>query len=55
VGIGQTSWGPTGFAFTDTEAAAARLYDSVVGDATAVGLELMIVRGRNAGARMEPV
>jgi beta-RFAP synthase len=55
VGIGQTSWGPTGFAFTDTAAAAARLYDSLVGDATAGGLELMIVRGRNTGARMEPV
>jgi beta-ribofuranosylaminobenzene 5'-phosphate synthase len=55
VGIGQTSWGPTGFAFTGTETAAARLYDSLVGDATAGGLELMIVRGRNTGARMEPV
>ncbi len=27
VGIGQTSWGPTGFAFTATETAAARLYE----------------------------
>lgn len=55
VGIGQTSWGPTGFAFTDSETAAARLYHSLVGEATAGGLELMIVRGRNTGARMEPV
>jgi beta-RFAP synthase len=55
VGLGQTSWGPTGFAFAATETAAAGLYDSVVGDATAWGLELMIVRGRNMGARIEPV
>jgi beta-RFAP synthase len=55
VGIGQTSWGPTGFAFVPSEAAAARLYDSLLGDATAGGLEMKIVRGRNCGARMEPV
>lgn len=55
VGIGQTSWGPTGFAFTASATAAARLYDSVVGDATAEGLELMVVRGRNTGASMAPV
>ncbi|MFA5950594.1 MAG: beta-ribofuranosylaminobenzene 5'-phosphate synthase family protein [Hyphomicrobium sp.] len=52
-GIGQTSWGPTGFAFVSSEAAAARLYHSFVGDATAMGLEIMIARGRNAGARIE--
>lgn len=53
VGIGQSSWGPTGFAFTATEAQAHRLYSSFVGDAKAQGLELLIVRGRNTGARIE--
>lgn len=53
-GIGQTSWGPTGFAFVSSETAAARLYHSFVGEATAKGLELMIARGRNAGALIEP-
>jgi beta-RFAP synthase len=51
VGVGQTSWGPTGFAFVPSQAAAAKLYDSLVRDARAEGLELKIVRGRNTGAR----
>jgi predicted sugar kinase len=54
-GTGQTSWGPTGFAFTASEAAAQRLFHSFAGDATAEGLELKVVRGRNSGARTEPV
>lgn len=54
VGIGQTSWGPTGFAFIPSESAAQRLYQSSVGEATAEGLQMTIARGRNAGARIEP-
>lgn len=53
-GIGQTSWGPTGFAFVSSDAAAARLYHSLVGEATGLGLELVIARGRNTGALIEP-
>lgn len=49
-GIGQTSWGPTGFAFVPSQHVAARLYHSLVEDAKAMGLEIAIVRGRNAGA-----
>lgn len=52
-GIGQSSWGPTGFAFVPSEAAAARLYSSLVEEAKAEGLEILIVRGRNAGARVD--
>ncbi len=52
-GIGQTSWGPTGFAFVPSEAAAAGLYHSLVGEATALGLEMTVARGRNTGARIE--
>ncbi|WP_072392400.1 beta-ribofuranosylaminobenzene 5'-phosphate synthase family protein [Hyphomicrobium sp. CS1GBMeth3] len=49
-GIGQTSWGPTGFAFVPSPDVADRLYHSLVEDAKARGLELAVVRGRNAGA-----
>ncbi len=52
-GIGQTSWGPTGFGFIPSQDVADRLYHSLVGDAKARGLELAIVRGRNAGATIE--
>lgn len=52
-GIGQSSWGPTGFAFVDGEAAAARLYTTLVEEAKAEGLEIKIVRGRNTGARLD--
>ena len=49
-GIGQTSWGPTGFGFAASTDVADRLYHSLVEDAKARGLEIAIVRGRNAGA-----
>ncbi len=49
-GLGQSSWGPTGFAFLPDEAAAQRLYSSLVEEAKAEGLELKIVQGRNTGA-----
>ena len=52
-GIGQTSWGPTGFAFVPSETAAAGLYHSLVGEATAMGLEMTVARGRNTGALIE--
>lgn len=49
-GIGQTSWGPTGFGFVPSPDVADRLYHSLVEDAKARGLEIAIVRGRNVGA-----
>ena len=49
-GIGQTSWGPTGFGFVPSQDVADRLYHSLVEDAKARGLEIAIVRGRNSGA-----
>lgn len=52
-GIGQSSWGPTGFAFVDGQEAAERLYHSLVGDAKRDGLEIAIASGRNEGARIE--
>lgn len=52
-GIGQTSWGPTGFGFAPSTDVADRLYHSLVEEAKARGLEIAIVRGRNAGATIE--
>lgn len=52
-GIGQSSWGPTGFAFAPSEEAAVRLYHSLVEEAKAEGLDIAIARGRNGGARIE--
>ena len=54
-GIGQSSWGPTGFAFVSSADEAARLYHSLVEDATAEGLEIRIASGRNTGAHVEPM
>ena len=53
-GIGQSSWGPTGFAFVPSQEAAERLYHSLVEGAKANGLEIVIARGRNTGARIVP-
>lgn len=52
-GIGQTSWGPTGFAFVDSQKAAERLYHSLGEDAKRDGLEILIAHGRNTGASIE--
>ena len=51
VGIGQSSWGPTGGAFAPSEDEARRMVASV-GDATGRGIEIRIVRGRNSGAKI---
>ncbi|MBS0252029.1 MAG: GHMP kinase [Proteobacteria bacterium] len=52
-GIGQSSWGPTGFAFVDSQKAAERLYHSLGEDAKRDGLEILIIHGRNTGAGIE--
>jgi beta-ribofuranosylaminobenzene 5'-phosphate synthase len=52
-GIGQSSWGPTGFAFVDSQKAAERLYHSLIEDAKRDGLEILIAHGRNTGASIE--
>jgi len=52
-GIGQSSWGPTGFAFTPTKEIAEGLYDSLIEAARAEGLEILVGRGRNRGASIQ--
>ena len=53
-GIGQSSWGPTGFAILDGQARADSVMQSVVdrfgGNAM---LRFMVCRGRNHGSRIE--
>jgi beta-RFAP synthase len=54
-GGGQTSWGPTGFAFVESEAAARRLLTQIEPEARAAGLEISIRKGLNRGARIDAV
>ncbi len=52
VGVGQSSWGPTGFAIIGTPGEAERVVSALVARGLPNGITLMIVRGRNAGARI---
>ncbi|MEJ1160824.1 beta-ribofuranosylaminobenzene 5'-phosphate synthase family protein [Prosthecomicrobium sp. N25] len=53
-GIGQSSWGPTGFALFGSEAEAERAVAGLaVNDRTPDGLYFVVARGRNHGARIE--
>lgn len=54
-GGGQTSWGPTGFAFAESETAARRLIARFGADARAQGLKLSIHKGLNRGATIDAV
>jgi beta-ribofuranosylaminobenzene 5'-phosphate synthase len=54
-GVGQTSWGPTGFAFVESEASAKRIVERVRSQARALGLSLSIHRGCNRGATIDAV
>ncbi|RUZ52581.1 GHMP kinase, partial [Mesorhizobium sp. M7A.F.Ca.US.003.02.2.1] len=52
VGIGQSSWGPTGFAFAPSQDAALKFVDAVRKTTVEGGLEVKIVKGRNSGAKI---
>ncbi len=54
-GGGQTSWGPTGFAFVESEAAARAIVARVEPEARADGLEISIRKGLNRGAKIDAV
>jgi beta-ribofuranosylaminobenzene 5'-phosphate synthase len=49
-GVGQSSWGPTGFAFTASADEADRLAAAL---ARVADLRILITRGRNRGATVE--
>jgi len=53
VGIGQSSWGPTGFAFVPSSAKAREILVALDAGAKAKGLSLVAARGRNHGAKVE--
>ena len=53
VGVGQSSWGPTGFALLPDEATAQRLRQEIESRAGS-GLRLVVVAGRNRGAEITP-
>ncbi|MGJ0393522.1 MAG: beta-ribofuranosylaminobenzene 5'-phosphate synthase family protein [Methylocystis sp.] len=54
-GGGQTSWGPTGFAFAESEAAAQTIVAAVAPQARADGLTISIRNGLNRGAKLDAV
>ncbi len=53
-GVGQTSWGPTGFAFVEGEFEAQRLAELARASGGS-GLEVSIVEGLNRGAKIDAV
>lgn len=52
-GVGQSSWGPTGFAFAASLGEAERLESALRSDGFATKLDISIRRGLNRGARIE--
>ena len=52
-GIGQSSWGPTGFAFAPSAAEASRLVELVRGDARLRTLDIRVCSGLNRGAQID--
>jgi len=52
-GIGQSSWGPTGFAFAESETAARRLREALRSAGIGPKLDISIRRGVNTGAEVE--
>jgi beta-ribofuranosylaminobenzene 5'-phosphate synthase len=54
-GGGQTSWGPTGFVFVESDEAAQRIVSAVDREARADGLAISIHKGLNHGAKIDAV
>lgn len=52
-GLGQSSWGPTGFAFAESERAGQALLAAARDRASGSGLRFELAQGRNAGAKIE--
>jgi len=51
-GIGQSSWGPTGFAFAASQVEADRLVNIARADARHEGLDIRVCKGLNRGAEI---
>ncbi len=52
-GIGQSSWGPTGFAFVPSKAEGEALLSEARARARHAGLSFELAQGRNEGATIE--
>jgi beta-ribofuranosylaminobenzene 5'-phosphate synthase len=52
-GIGQSSWGPTGFAFIPSEAAGEALLSEARARARHAGISFELAQGRNEGAKLD--
>jgi predicted sugar kinase len=52
-GIGQSSWGPTGFAFIPSEVAGEALLSEARARARHAGISFELAQGRNEGAKIE--
>lgn len=52
-GLGQSSWGPTGFAFAESETAARHLAGQISEKAADLHLDVLICKGMNRGAKIE--
>jgi beta-ribofuranosylaminobenzene 5'-phosphate synthase len=53
VGLGQSSWGPTGFAFVEGEAQGEALLSRLRNHCRPTALSFALARGRNEGAKVE--
>jgi len=53
VGVGQSSWGPTGFAFTRSHNEAKRLIDIALNDPRCRSVDIRACKGINRGADIE--
>ncbi len=52
VGIGQSSWGPTGYAFAETSEAAQQILHALKGQAQIEGVDIRVCKGLNTGAEI---
>ena len=50
VGIGQSSWGPTGYAFAESSEAAQQIVHAVSRQAQTEGVDIRVCKGLNTGA-----
>ena len=50
MGVGQSSWGPTGFILTDSDTAAHKLTKDIRQNFLCKDLQIEIIQGRNKGS-----
>jgi beta-ribofuranosylaminobenzene 5'-phosphate synthase len=52
VGIGQSSWGPTGYAFAESSEAAQQIVQALGRQARIEGVDIRVCKGLNTGAEI---